>query len=139
MTYTIVRPTAFFKSLSGQVARVKGGKPYLVFGDGTLTACKPISDDDLAAYLPSVWLTQAGTTHPSGRRPRAPLSRAATGRTSVPSPGQPRALHARISTEALMALSGGWGTLGRAIPPLGAKAELARIGRYYATESMLVL
>ena len=29
--------------------------------------------------------------------------------------------------------------LGRVIPPLAAKAELARIGRYYATESMLVL
>ena len=30
------------------------------------------------------------------------------------------------------------GTLGRAFPPLAEKAELARIGRYYATESMLV-
>jgi len=51
MTYSIVRPTAFFKSLCGQVARVRAGKPFLVFGDGTLTACKPISDDDLAEYL----------------------------------------------------------------------------------------
>jgi divinyl chlorophyllide a 8-vinyl-reductase len=31
------------------------------------------------------------------------------------------------------------GTLGHAVPALAAKAELARIGRYYATESMLVL
>jgi divinyl chlorophyllide a 8-vinyl-reductase len=31
------------------------------------------------------------------------------------------------------------GTLGRVIPALAEKAELARIGRYYATESMLVL
>jgi len=53
LTYSIVRPTAFFKSLCGQVERVKKGKPYLVFGDGTLTACKPISDGDLAAYLAS--------------------------------------------------------------------------------------
>ena len=30
------------------------------------------------------------------------------------------------------------GTAGRLLPPLAAKAELARIGRYYATESMLV-
>ena len=28
--------------------------------------------------------------------------------------------------------------LGRVLPPLADKAELARIGRYYATESMLV-
>src|SRR4051812_1730980 len=30
-------------------------------------------------------------------------------------------------------------TIGRWVPALAAKAELARIGRYYATESMLVL
>jgi divinyl chlorophyllide a 8-vinyl-reductase len=30
------------------------------------------------------------------------------------------------------------GALGRVFPPLQARAELARIGRYYATESMLV-
>ncbi len=29
--------------------------------------------------------------------------------------------------------------IGRVVPPLADKAELARIGRYYATESMLVL
>jgi divinyl chlorophyllide a 8-vinyl-reductase len=51
LDYSIVRPTAFFKSLSGQVARVKAGRPFLIFGDGRLTACKPISDDDLADCL----------------------------------------------------------------------------------------
>jgi divinyl chlorophyllide a 8-vinyl-reductase len=51
LDWSIVRPTAFFKSLSGQVERVKRGRPFLVFGDGRLTACKPISDDDLADYL----------------------------------------------------------------------------------------
>ena len=30
-------------------------------------------------------------------------------------------------------------TAGRIVPPLANKAELARIGRYYATESMLLL
>jgi len=43
LDYSIVRATAFFKSLSGQIARVKCGKSFLVFGDGRLTACKPIS------------------------------------------------------------------------------------------------
>ena len=51
VTYSIVRPTAFFKSLSGQIERLRKGKPFLVFGDGTLTACKPIGDDDLGDYL----------------------------------------------------------------------------------------
>jgi divinyl chlorophyllide a 8-vinyl-reductase len=51
LDWSIVRPTAFFKSLSGQVARVQAGKPFLVFGDGRGTACKPISDRDLADFL----------------------------------------------------------------------------------------
>ena len=51
LDYSIVRATAFFKSLSGQVDRVKQGKPFLVFGDGFATACKPISDDDLAQFI----------------------------------------------------------------------------------------
>ena len=29
LTWSIVRPTAFFKSLSGQVSRVRAGKPFL--------------------------------------------------------------------------------------------------------------
>lgn len=33
LTYSIVRPTAFFKSLSGQVDRLRRGKPFLVFGE----------------------------------------------------------------------------------------------------------
>ena len=51
MRYAIVRPTAFFKSLCGQIERVRKGKPFLLFGDGQLTACKPISDPDLGNYL----------------------------------------------------------------------------------------
>ena len=31
--------------------RVKAGKPFLVFGDGESTACKPIGEADLAGYL----------------------------------------------------------------------------------------
>jgi divinyl chlorophyllide a 8-vinyl-reductase len=51
LRWSIVRPTAFFKSLSGQIARVQAGKPFLLFGDGALTACKPISDRDLGDYI----------------------------------------------------------------------------------------
>ena len=53
LTYSIVRPTAFFKSLSGQLQRVKQGQAFLLFGDGQGTACKPISDDDLADFMAS--------------------------------------------------------------------------------------
>ncbi len=32
VTWSIVRPTAYFKSLSGQIERLKRGKPFLLFG-----------------------------------------------------------------------------------------------------------
>lgn len=51
LTHSIVRPTAFFKSLAGQVESVKKGGPYVMFGDGHLAACKPISEEDLATFM----------------------------------------------------------------------------------------
>jgi divinyl chlorophyllide a 8-vinyl-reductase len=51
LIYSIVRPTAFFKSLSGQIKRLKQNKPFLLFADGQLTACKPISDHDLGMFI----------------------------------------------------------------------------------------
>jgi divinyl chlorophyllide a 8-vinyl-reductase len=138
MTYSIVRPTAFFKSLSGQFERVKKGKPFLLFGDGTLTACKPISDSDLGDYM-------AGCIHDQTRHNRI-----------LPIGGPGAAITPREQGEKLFELLGQevrfkqipvammdviiavLSFLGRVIPSLADKAELARIGRYYATESMLV-
>ena len=139
LTYSIVRPTAFFKSLSGQIERVKRGKPFLVFGDGRLTACKPIGDDDLADYLvdclddpsrhhrvlPIGGPGEAITPRQQGEHLFALLGRA------------PRFKQVPIAL--LDVIIGVLGTAGRVAPALAAKAELARIGRYYATESMLVL
>ena len=34
-----------------QVELVKTGKPYVMFGDGTLASCKPISEADLASFI----------------------------------------------------------------------------------------
>ena len=51
ITYTIIRPTAFFKSISGQIERIKRGKSFIVFGNGLQTACKPISERDLIFYI----------------------------------------------------------------------------------------
>jgi divinyl chlorophyllide a 8-vinyl-reductase len=45
----------------------------------------------------------------------------------------------QVPVALLDAVIGVLGTAGRVAPALAAKAELARIGRYYATESMLVL
>jgi divinyl chlorophyllide a 8-vinyl-reductase len=139
ITYSIVRPTAFFKSLSGQVERVRQGRPFLMFGDGTLTACKPIADEDLGDYLaeclddparrdrvlPIGGPGDAITPREQGERLFALLGRAPQFR--------------QVPVGLLDVIVGVLGTAGRVVPALAAKAELARIGRYYATESMLVL
>ena len=51
MTHSIVRPTAFFKSLGGQVESCRKGGPYVMFGGGELASCKPISEADLARFM----------------------------------------------------------------------------------------
>ena len=137
--YSIVRATAFFKSLSGQVARVIAGKPYLVFGNGALTACKPISDDDLAEYLASCIdnPTRLNRILPIGG-PGPALTPRAQGEQLFALAGKPLRF-TQVPVALLDVIVAATGLLGRVIPPLANKAEFARIGRYYATESMLVL
>jgi uncharacterized protein YbjT (DUF2867 family) len=42
LPHAIVRPTAYFKSISAQVANVVAGQPYVLFGEGTHTKCNAI-------------------------------------------------------------------------------------------------
>ena len=139
LTYSIVRPTAFFKSLSGQIERVRRGKPFLLFGDGRLTACKPISDRDLGDYLADC-LDQPELQNrilPIGGPGPAITSREQGEKLLALLGRPPKFSHVPVALlDVIIALLG---TLGRLIPTLADKAELARIGRYYATESMLVL
>ena len=139
MDYSIVRPTAFFKSLSGQLDRVRAGRPFLVFGDGQLTACKPIADEDLGAFLADCLgdETRRNRVLPIGGpgdaitpRRQGEMLFAALGMT-------PR--FRQVPVALLDAIVAVLSVLGRLSPTLADKAELARIGRYYATESMLVL
>ena len=51
LDYTIVRPTSFFKSLSGQIDRVRKGKKFILFDTGENTRTKPISENDLAQFI----------------------------------------------------------------------------------------
>jgi len=139
LTYSIVRPTAFFKSLSGQIERVRRGKPFLLFGDGRLTACKPISDRDLGDYLADC-LDQPDRQNrilPIGGPGPAITSREQGDKLFALLGRSPKFSHVPVALlDVIIAVLG---TLGRLIPTLADKAELARIGRYYATESMLVL
>ena len=139
LTYSIVRPTAFFKSLSGQVDRIKRGKPFLLFGDGTLTACKPISDRDLGNYMADCLDDDSLRNRilPIGGPGEAVTPRQQGEHLFALMDLPPRFKQVPVALmDVIVAVLGG---LGRLLPALAAKAELARIGRYYATESMLVL
>ena len=136
--YTIVRPTAFFKSISGQVGRVLAGKPFLLFGDGTETACKPIGEGDLARYIVDC------IDDPSSRNRILPIG----GPGGAITPREQGELLFRLAGKAprfkqvpvgiFTAAAALLGPLGVLVPAAAAKAELARIGHYYASESMLL-
>ena len=139
LSYSIVRPTAFFKSLSGQIDRVKRGKPFLIFGDGTLTACKPISDGDLGRYIAQCLDDESRRNRvlPIGGPGEAITSRQ-QGERLFALLGQPPRFK-QVPVKLLDVIIAVLSAAGRLVPALADKAELARIGRYYATESMLVL
>lgn len=139
LTWSIVRPTAFFKSLSGQVERVRNGKPFLVFGNGELTACKPIGNTDLAEYLADCVTDEDMRNRilPIGG-PGDAMTPRQQGEMLFALLGQkPNFKHVPLGL--LDIIIGMLSMAGRVIPVAARKAELAKIGRYYAAESMLVL
>jgi divinyl chlorophyllide a 8-vinyl-reductase len=138
MTYSIVRPTAYFKSLSGQLQRLKKGKPFLIFGDGTLTACKPISDSDLGDFIAGCLddTTRHNQILPIGG-PGPAITPRQQGEYLFQLLGKaPR--FKSVPVGLLDVIIGLLSFIGKWIPAAADKAELARIGRYYATQSMLV-
>ena len=138
MRYSIVRPTAFFKSLSGQIERLRQGKPFLLFGNGELTACKPIADDDLGDYLAGCLSDHQRHNQvlPIGG-PGPAITPLQQGHMLFELMGKPPKFK-RVPVGLLDGIIAVLSILGHVVPTLANKAELARIGRYYATESMLV-
>ena len=137
MLYSIVRPTAYFKSLAGQIDNVKNGKAFLIFDTGKRTACKPISGEDLATYLCDC------LDHPDRINRVLPIG------------GPGPALDSKEQAEILFKLLGRplktrkipsafFKVVNGCLAPfaifsetLSDKQEFLRIGHYYATESML--
>jgi len=138
LTWSIVRPTAFFKSLAGQVGRVKAGKPFLVFGDGELTACKPIGESDLARFMVDCLANpaKANAILPIGG-PGPAITPKAQAELLFALLGQEPKIK-RVPVALMSAIIGGLAAGGLFSGQLRAKAELARIGRFYGTESMLL-
>lgn len=139
MTYTIVRPTAFFKSVSGQLEVVQSGAPFVMFGDGEVTRCNPIAESDLATYM------MDSVTDASQRNkiinlggPDEPLTMKRQGEMLFKATGkEPKFAFAPLwlfdviinSIQFCADLTG--------LESLEDAAETGRIGKYYAVESML--
>lgn len=138
LLHSIVRPTAFFKSLAGQIRRVRDGRPFLLLGDGARTACKPISEADLARFIGRCF-TDADKRNailPIGG-PGPAITPRRQGEMLFELLGQ-RPRFKAVPLWVFDTILGGLRVGSALFPPLEAKAELAKIGRYYATESMLV-
>ncbi|PON80267.1 Hopanoid-associated sugar epimerase [Parasponia andersonii] len=138
-SYSIVRPTAFFKSLGGQVELVKDGKPYVMFGDGKLCACKPISEPDLASFIADCVLGEDKLNQvlPIGGPGKAltPLEQGEILFRLLER--EPKFLKVPIG---IMDFAiGVLDFLVKIFPSLEDAAEFGKIGRYYAAESMLIL
>ena len=134
---TIVRATAFFRSLVGQFERVRAGKPFLLFSSGNLTAYKPISDRDLARFIVARAAESPGGTLilPIGG-PGPALTPQDQGRLLCETLGQP------FRSTSLPPEMFDW--IRWLISPLGLvsrrirdRMEFLRIAKFYATESML--
>ncbi|QFT78855.1 NAD(P)H-binding protein [Erythrobacter sp. THAF29] len=137
--HTIVRPTAFFKSLSGQARRVAKGGRFMLFGDGELTRCKPISDRDCARFVADCVFDPArrGQVLPIGG-PGPAISLKEQGELLFEAARRkPRfqSISPRMFTVIARILS----VAAPFLDWFATKAEYARIAHYYATESMLVL
>ncbi|KAJ8907774.1 hypothetical protein NDN08_007879 [Rhodosorus marinus] len=136
-SYSIVRPTAFFKSLAGQVKRVKDGSAYIMFGDGELSKCNAISERDLADFIANC------CSDPSKRNQILPVG----------GPGKPvtpkeqaeilfRLLdrEPKFSKAPIGVMDVGISVLdfvSKLLPGAKDAAEFARIGKYYAVQDMV--
>jgi len=140
-----VRPTAFFKSVSGQVEVVDGGGPFVYFdlgGDRTAT-CNPIGEPDLAAALldqiaddahKNAYWNLGGPDEGMAMRAQGALIH-----DVLQKEGEPKLLGVPIGL--FDVIIGGLQWTADTFSKLGDKlddaAELGRIGKYYAVEDML--
>ena len=136
--HSIIRPTAYFKSISGQVERVRQGKPFLIFGDGRETSCTPISRSDLAEFMVE------RLTDPAARNailpiggPGPALSARAQGELLCQAFGRPAKFRS-VSPKIFDIIGTALWPLAQVSPWAQDRAEFMRIAKYYATQSMLV-
>ena len=139
MTYTIVRPTAFFKSVSGQLEVVQSGSPFVMFGDGEVTQCNPIAESELATYM------MDSVTEPARRNriinlggPDEPMTMKMQGEMLFKATGkEPKYVNAPLWLFDVIINTLQFFADITKLESLEDAAETGRIGKYYAVESML--
>jgi len=139
MTWSAVRPTAFFKSVSGQLEVIQSGAPFVMFGDGKVTRCNPISEADLATYLidcitdksrENKILNLGGPDEPLTMQTQGEMLYKAVGK-------EPNFLYAPLWLFDVIIDSLQWAADTFNSEKLENAAETGRIGKYYAVEDML--
>lgn len=120
------------QSVSGQLELVQQGWPFVMFGDGEVCKCNPISEADLATYL----IDCIDTKDRHGKildlgGPDEPLSPAAQGKMLFDVVGK----EPKFWTFPVALFDAIIGAL--AFLRLEDAAELGRIGKYYAVEDMV--
>lgn len=139
MSYTIVRPTAFFKSVSGQLEVIQQGAPFVMFGDGEVTRCNPISEADLATYLiDSIKNKSRLNKIINLGGPDEPLTMKKQGEMLYKAVGKdPNFFYAPLWLFDVIIDSLQWVADTFKSEKFENAAELGRIGKYYAVEDML--
>lgn len=139
MSYTIVRPTAFFKSVSGQLEVIQKGAPFVMFGDGEVTRCNPIAEADLATYLidcivdkkrENAIINLGGPDEPLTMKKQGEMLYKAVGK-------EPNFFYAPLWLFDTIIDSLQWISDTFKSEAFENAAELGRIGKYYAVEDML--
>eukprot|EP01038_Epipyxis_sp_PR26KG_P011617 gene11617-15556_t len=139
ITHSIVRPTAFFKSVSGQFELLQQGWPFIMFGDGEICRCNPISETDLATFLVDCV--------------ESPERKNQILEVGGPDEGMTMLQQGNMMFEVLGKEPKFWNVpvglfdliintfefLSKIFPKLSDAAELSRIGKYYAVEDMLTV
>lgn len=139
MSYTVVRPTAFFKSVSGQLEVIQQGAPFVMFGDGEVTRCNPISEADLAVYLIDSIKDKARLNKIINLGgPDEPLTMKKQGEMLYKAVGkEPNFFYAPLWLFDVIIDSLQWVADTFNSEKFENAAELGRIGKYYAVEDML--
>eukprot|EP00737_Agarophyton_chilense_P002385 gb/GEZJ01002714.1/.p1 GENE.gb/GEZJ01002714.1/~~gb/GEZJ01002714.1/.p1 ORF type:complete len:384 (-),score=70.31 gb/GEZJ01002714.1/:533-1564(-) len=136
-SFCIVRPTAFFKSLAGQIERVKKGAAFIMFEDGNLAKCNAISEADLARFMV---LCASDSSKRNQILPVGGPGEAVTPRQQAEVIFKLLDKKPKYQTLPIGLMDGAISVLAflaKLLPFMSDAAEFGRIGKYYAVEDMV--